>query len=152
MTEREKIVLKYGDPFVNQSEFERRHMTLFLCQTLFPSLPFRRIYCNKDIVEPLKRVFTRLQSIGKLSEIKTFDGCFLVRYIRGYETQKIPSLHSYGIAVDFNAAENGLGKPVKFSPEFLQAWRDEGWVCGADFKRLDGMHFQYTKHLTESVA
>ena len=80
---------------------------------------------------------------------------FMPRYIRGYEIQKILSIHSWGLAVDFNVADNPLGltrlqalgvglKP--FSEQFQQAARDADFICGIDFKRGDGQHFEYTKH------
>lgn len=122
--------------------FERQWMTIYNCQNEFPSLPFKRIYCHKNLANELRTVFKALQAKNLLKEIETFDGCFMPRYIRGYEAQKIMSIHCWGLAVDFNAATNGLGKPVTFSQEFLQVWRDCGWTCGADFKRLDGMHFE----------
>ncbi len=144
MTDQEKLIAKYGNPFEHKSEFEAKWMTVWNCQNEFPSLPFHRIYCHKNLVPELQKVFKALLEKNLLKEIKTFDGCFLPRYIRGYEAKKILSIHTWGCAVDFNAAENPLGGPVKFTELFLQVWRDLGWGVGKDFKRIDAMHFEKT--------
>ncbi len=144
MTAQEILIQKYGNPFLNKAAFEAKWTTVWNCQNEFPSLPFKRIYCHKNLVPHLQKAFKALLAKNLLREIKTFDGCFLPRYIRGYEAKKILSIHTWAAAVDFNAAENALGAPVTFSKEFLQVWRDCGFRCGADFKRLDGMHFEKT--------
>ena len=74
-----------------------------------------------------------------MSELKTFDGCFCIRDVRAIPGQK--SCHSYGLAIDINAAENGLNKQPKLTPEFVKCFTDEGWVWGGKWKRPDGMHF-----------
>jgi len=102
--------------------------------------PFKRMYVNKDLVPYLDAVFVKLIEKDLFKELKTFDGCWNIRPIRG--TTDKWSMHTFGVAIDLNASENPLGGPVKFSEEFLQCWRDVGWTCGADFKRVDSMHFQ----------
>jgi hypothetical protein len=60
------------------------------------------------------------------------------------------------MAIDLNPAHNPLGlsreqalqKVLKpFSEAFIQVWRANNWFCGADFKRKDLMHFEFTKNL-----
>ncbi len=77
----------------------------------------KRIYCNKDLVGPLQKAFEALIKTGHVSELKTWDGCFNIRKIRGANAM---SLHSWGIAVDMNAFENGLYKEPKLSPGFVK--------------------------------
>ena len=102
-------------------------------------LPFKRMNVNRDLVTPLDDTFIALDKAGLIGELKTFDGCFCIRNVRGKDK---PSIHSWGLAIDFNALENPLGGPVTFSKEFLAIWRVQGWTVGADFQRLDGQHFQ----------
>lgn len=55
------------------------------------------------------------------------------------------SMHSWGCAVDFNPAENGLGDSTPaFAkiPQVLKAFADEGWTWGGNWDRADGMHWQ----------
>ena len=74
-----------------------------------------------------------------MNELKTWDGCFNVRRKRGLKSL---SLHSWGIAIDVNAAWNGLGKEPTLSKEFVQCFIDAGFDWGGTWTRKDGMHFQ----------
>jgi len=103
----------------------------------------KRIYCNKDLIAPLSAAFKALIKTGKVAELKTWDGCFNIRKIRGGNAM---SLHSWGIAIDVNAFENGLGKQPKLSPEFVKCFTDNGFDWGGNWvSRKDGMHFQLSK-------
>lgn len=99
----------------------------------------KRIYCNKDLILPLSNAFANLISRGFVDELKTWDGCFNIRKKRGLVTM---SLHSWAVAVDMNAFENGLGKEPKLSPGFVLCFTDAGFDWGGTWKRKDGMHFQ----------
>lgn len=109
----------------------------------------KRIYCNKDLIAPLEGAFRNLIQRNLVGELKTWDGCFNIRKMRGLQTM---SLHSWGIACDMNSFANPLGlteEQIKakgltpFSQEFLQCFRDAGFDVGADWKkRPDGMHVQ----------
>lgn len=102
----------------------------------------KRLYCNKDIVAPLAAAFKNLIRSGYVYELKTFDGCFNIRKQRGAKSQ---SLHSWGVAIDVNAAWNGLGKTPQISAGFVKCFTDAGFDWGGTWKRLDGMHFQLAK-------
>lgn len=99
----------------------------------------KRIYCNKDMVGPLTKAFQNLISTGHVKELKTWDGCFNIRKMRGLKSM---SLHSWGIAVDVNAFENGLNATPKLSPGFVKCFTDAGFDWGGTWTRKDGMHFQ----------
>lgn len=102
----------------------------------------KKLYCNKDIIPHLSAAFKALIDTGKVNELKTFDGCFNIRYQRGSRTAA--SLHSWGIAIDVNAAWNGLGKVPTLSAAFVKCFTDNGFDWGGTWKRKDGMHFQLT--------
>lgn len=129
----------FGPPDV---KFERKHMVLWDVpadiNAAIPAIP-NKIYCNKRMVIPLENALrnTIIRNVAK--EIRTWDGCFNVRKGRGLSSM---SLHSWGIAVDLNAAWNGLGKTPTFSAKFVQCFRDAAFDWGGDWKRKDGMHFQ----------
>lgn len=99
----------------------------------------KKIYCNKDLIGPLKQAFKNLIDRGFVDELKTWDGCFCIRMMRGINAM---SLHSWGICIDVNAFENGLGVEPKLSPGFVQCFTDAGFEWGGTWKRKDGMHFQ----------
>lgn len=99
----------------------------------------KRLYCNKDMLIPLTLAFKALISTGYVKELKTFDGCFNIRQKRGGVTQ---SLHSWGVAIDVNAAWNGLGKTPTLSQGFVKCFTDNGFDWGGHWNKPDGMHFQ----------
>lgn len=105
--------------------------------------PVERIFCNKDIHEPLLAVMDNLITSGCHKELKTFDGCYNVRYVRG--SDQVFSFHSWGLAIDLNAKDNPLGAVQHgWSDAFIRCWADIGWVWGGDFRtRRDPMHFQW---------
>ena len=101
----------------------------------------KRIYCNKLMVEPLKKAFKALIETEHVNELKTWDGCFNIRMIRGISTSF--SLHSWGLAVDMNAFENQLYVKPKLSEGFVKCFEDAGFEWGGRWSiRYDGMHFE----------
>lgn len=103
----------------------------------------KKIYCHRDLVVPLTRAFGNLIERGFVDELKTWDGCFCIRPQRG--TKSVPSLHSWGLAVDVNASWNRLGKKPTLSKGFVKCFTDAGFNWGGNFKRPDGMHFEIAK-------
>jgi hypothetical protein len=99
----------------------------------------KRIYCNRDLVVPLRNAFENLIERKYVRELVTWDGCFNIRPIRGAVD---PSLHSWGLAIDVNAAWNRLGQKPQLTPGFVKCFTDAGFDWGGEFDRVDGMHFQ----------
>jgi hypothetical protein len=129
---------KYGEPSPSNSFLTLWDVPAELEIGVIP----KRIYCNKDLVEPLKKAFQELIRTGYVNELKTWDGCFNIRKKRGLSSM---SLHSWGIAVDVNAFENGLGQVPKLSQGFVKCFTDNGFEWGGLWKRVDSMHFQLAK-------
>lgn len=128
---------KYGDPH------KTTNMILWVVpeEVRFGPIP-KKIYCNKDLVDPLLRALRLVRSRGLEDQIKTWDGCFNIRMQRGSTTRW--SIHSWGLAIDINAFENQLGHTPKLSPELVKCFTDVGFDWGGNFHgaRVDGMHFQ----------
>ena len=134
MVTSQQALKKYGDPD------KENNMTLWDVPTeLEIGVIPKRIYCNRDMVAPLTRAFQNLIHTGKVAELKTWDGCFNKRKKRGLSSM---SLHSWGIAVDVNAAWNGLNMTPTLSPAFVKCFTDAGFDWGGVWTRKDGMHFQ----------
>lgn len=129
---------KYGEPSQSNPNMILWDVPAHLEIGVIP----KRIYCNKDLVKPLEAAFKALIDTGRVTELKTWDGCFNIRKKRGLSSM---SLHSWGIAIDVNAFENGLGKQPKLSPEFVKCFTDNGFIWGGTWRRLDGMHFELSK-------
>lgn len=125
---------KYGDPTL-----EKNMMVWDIPVHLEVGIIPKKLYCNKDMVEPLSKAIKNLIDTGKIAELRTWDGCFNIRKKRGLSSM---SLHSWGIAIDVNAAWNGLGKTPTLSAEFVKCFTDAGFEWGGTWTRKDGMHFQ----------
>ena len=137
MVTSQQCLKKYGDPE------KESNMTLWDIPTeLEVGIIPKRLYCNKDLVSPLSKALKALIDTGYVNELKTFDGCFNIRKKRGLNSM---SLHSWGIAIDVNAFENGLNKEPKLSAGFVKCFTDNGFDWGGTWERKDGMHFQLSK-------
>ena len=125
---------KYGDPTLEKS------MIVWDVPTeLEIGVIPKKIYCNKDMVNPLSLAFKYLIERNFIKELKTWDGCFNIRKKRGLNSA---SLHSWGIAIDINAAWNGLNMKPQLSEGFVKCFTDAGFEWGGNWKRRDGMHFE----------
>jgi hypothetical protein len=134
MVTSKQALAKYGDPNL------QRAMTLWdVPGHLEIGVIPKKIYCNRDLIEPLAKAFHNLKQTGFVNELKTWDGCFNIRKKRGLASM---SLHSWGIAIDVNAFENGLNQTPKLSPGFVKCFTDAGFTWGGTWKRKDGMHFE----------
>lgn len=142
---------KYGHPD------EKRNLVMWDVPTeLEIGVIPKRIFCNKDLIAPLSQAFKNLIDRGFVSELKTWDGCYNYRPIRGYEAKykaamkagniakaiTYLSIHSWACAIDVNAFENGLGVTPKLSAGFVKCFTDAGFDWGGGWTRKDGMHFQ----------
>ena len=111
------------------------------------------ITIHQKCAESLTRVLNYIwEQCGKSQEkinefgYNVFDGSFNERNIAGTGT---PSQHSWGAAMDWNAAANPQHAPLtktKFKKDSLivQAFKAEGWTWGGDWSpaSIDAMHVQ----------
>ena len=130
---------KYGDPSAN----ERKFMVIWDVPTSLEhgAIP-KRIYCNKDLVPLLEKAFKNVNDRFLAEQVKTWDGCFNIRKKRCAASM---SLHSWGLAIDINAAWNGFGKKPTMSPALVKCFTDAGFNWGGNWKRPDGMHMEIAK-------
>jgi D-alanyl-D-alanine carboxypeptidase len=150
---REECELRYGaidhtDKVKPVWPNERKWMTTLILPTLTKKIintatgkVWDKVYCNIDMAKPLVETIEFLHIKNLLNEIKSFDGCFNIRDVRGISGRQ--SLHSWGLAIDFNADDNALGCKPTWSRQFIFAMRLMGWEWGGDFGRCDGMHFSW---------
>jgi hypothetical protein len=138
MVTSQQALKKYGEPTINNP-----HLVLWdVPSELEIGVIPKRIYCNKDLIGPLSEAFKKLIQTKAVNELKTWDGCFNIRKKRGLSSM---SLHSWGIAVDMNAFENGLGQKSKLSKEFVECFTSSGFDWGGKWTRSDPMHMQLSK-------
>lgn len=90
--------------------------------------------------------FQCVEDAGLLHLVRTYDGGFVPRKVRGSKTAL--SNHAWGTAIDINAYANGLGKtpaPVGRDGsviELVPIAHAFGLYWGGNFSRRDGMHFE----------
>ena len=142
--------LKYGDPLTETSMFLYN-----VPRNLQVGKIPKRVYCNRDLVEPLAKAFKNLIDRKLVAELESWDGCFNIRPIRGFEKPynvfkakedvkqyQYLSKHAWGLAIDVNASKNRLGQTPTLTKSFVECFTDAGFVWGGNFKRKDGMHFE----------
>lgn len=128
-------IARYGEPE------QERWMTLWDVPTeLEIGVIPKRVYCNRDIIKPLSDAFSNLIARRVVDQLKTWDGCFNIRKKRG--SAQTLSLHSWGVAIDVNAAWNQFGKTPTMSAEMVKCFEDAGFDWGGTWHVPDGMHFQ----------
>jgi len=129
---------KYGDP--RAAGWEQRWMKLWQVRKDFSWFPQERIYVHKDFQPLLEKAFKALEANGAYREIKTFDGCFNIRHVRG--GYSVLSIHSWGAAIDLNARDNPIATGGKWSKLFIDTMQQQGLYCGQNWTgRKDPMHF-----------
>ncbi|MEP3429454.1 MAG: M15 family metallopeptidase [Roseibium sp.] len=115
------------------------------------SVIVRRITLHEKVVSSAQRVFERLRGRFSDREIKDlgldlFGGSLNVRRMRGGSRY---SMHSWGIAIDFDPERNRLSwkRPqARLSLDdaipFWQEWEREQWVSLGRARNFDWMHVQ----------
>jgi hypothetical protein len=153
MVTSQQALKKYGDP--NLTTTQSKHFELWIVEDeirqAFNHVRFsalgtigfpKKIFINKDFKPVLKQALQNLIDRGFNTELKTWDGVFIIRTKRGLNSL---SLHSFAIAVDVNASENQLHQTPKLSAGFVKCFTDAGCDWGGTWTRKDGMHFQLSK-------
>lgn len=105
------------------------------------------IRIHKKCSESLTRVLAAIweacgRSQAEIDRIgmSKYGGSYNFRVMRGSSAL---SMHSYGIALDFDPARNGLGDATPaMDHRVIRAFEAEGWEWGGHWSRPDGMHFQ----------
>jgi len=120
-----------------------------LFRMTYAGQPVKSITIHRKCADSLQRVLDAVWTSSGHNQVlidswgmSIFGGSFNYRLMRGLNRL---SMHSYGCAIDFDPARNGLGDTtpwLKECPLVLDAFAQEGWVWGGKWSRPDGMHFQ----------
>jgi len=130
---------RFGNPFVD-SDFERRYIVSSSHQ--IADGRWIEIKHHKFITGEIHDVFVDMNDGGLIPILNEYDGAYVVRSIRG---SSYPSLHSWGLAIDFDASKYELGSTARLPHQLVECWRKNGFFYGGDFRhRKDPMHFEYS--------
>lgn len=111
----------------------------------------RRISLHAKVAASASRAFEKIASTYSAAErsmigINIFGGSLNVRKMRGGNAY---SMHSWGIAIDFDPERNQLSwgrDKARLAKDdalpFWQAWEAEGWLSLGRAKNFDWMHVQ----------
>ena len=132
------LFTRYGDP--RDAGFEQKWMTTWDVSDIHPWFPEKNIYIHKHFWPMLDAAFKNLVKRDLHHAIRTFDGCYEMRHLKG--STGVLSVHSWGAAIDLNAKDNMLGSAGSWDSDFLKAMTDAGVYCGQNWDgRKDPMHF-----------
>lgn len=147
MSAQQIILQNFGLP---DEDYQCKHCELWKPQQDFPWLihvintatgkPLERVMINTQFKNKLITAFKNLEKAGLHTEIKTWDGCYNQRSVRGRNST---SLHAWAMAVDLNAATEKLAQEhTHWSARFLAIMKAAGLHWGGDWtNRKDSMHF-----------
>lgn len=111
-----------------------------------------KITLHKKVIDSAARAFEQIAKAYPDAKVRAdlgidlFAGSLAVRKMRGSNAW---SMHSWGIAIDFDSERNplrwGRDRARLAQPDaipFWEAWESEGWVSLGRTKNFDWMHIQ----------
>lgn len=78
-----------------------------------------------------------------VNDTNKWGGCYVPRFIRGAGALGSISRHTWGQAFDINPTANCVGCVPVISCDVVRVFRKWGFAWGGNFRRNDGMHFEY---------
>ena len=151
-----KLTETFGTP--DHHQFERKNITLIDLSEFAPSLDhvkdamtgqkFTRVQGHRLMEGPLKKALRLVCERGLAGELKTYNGCFCIRPMKSGSS---PSVHSWGLAIDFNTDTNPYQKPAPsfadmvrdLSDDLVRCFAEAGFEWGGLWHSCkDPMHFQ----------
>ena len=108
-----------------------------------------RIRVHRLVAEQVRRLFAAWDHDGLRPLIRTWEGSFVPRYVRGSATTL--SNHAWGTAFDINYEWNRLGQvpalkgEIGSVRELVPRAHELGFYWGGHFSRRDGMHFEVAR-------
>ncbi len=113
-----------------------------------------RARCHRRIVADLQAALAEVAAAGLAAAIdvgntNTFGGCFNPRYSR---LGGFLSRHAYAAALDMNTLSNCQGCVPRMDCGVVRIFRKHGFAWGGNFRRPDGMHFEWVGARRDQIA
>ena len=105
------------------------------------------VTCHRLLLPQLRAALRDVQRQGLAHAIhpEQFAGCYSPRFISSNPDGRL-SHHSWGVAVDLNAQENGFGTKADLDMRVVEIFEDRwGFTWGGRWVVPDGMHFEWVK-------
>ena len=103
-----------------------------------------RVTGHRVMLPQLKGALEEVVTQGLSSKIYTYDGCYVPRFI-GRDPSRGLSFHTYGTAIDLNAADNYRGIAGAMDRQVVSIFKRWGFAWGGDWNYTDPMHFELSK-------
>ncbi len=100
-----------------------------------------QVTCHRLMLPQLQGALQDVVDAGLAGTLSTYDGCYVPRFIERNPEGSI-SLHTWGIAIDMDAATNYRGIRGTMHPEVVDAFERWGFRWGGDWAYTDPMHFE----------
>ncbi|MDP9181905.1 MAG: M15 family metallopeptidase, partial [Actinomycetota bacterium] len=107
------------------------------------------VTCHRLMIPQLRAALQDVVKAGLASKIHTANGCYVPRFIERDPSHAV-SLHTWGIAIDFDSATNGRGTRGTMDPGVVRIFKRWGFRWGGDWSWTDPMHFELGALLTTS--
>jgi hypothetical protein len=105
------------------------------------------VTCHRLMVPQLRRALAEVEAAGLAGLIHSYDGCYVPRFIERDPSHPV-SLHTWGIAIDLDAASNGRGRRGTMDARVVAVFKRWGFRWGGDWSYTDPMHFEVGALLT----
>lgn len=104
------------------------------------------VTCHRGLLPQLETAMEQTMDAGLAFTIdpRDFGGCYGPRFIDSNPGGRL-SHHSWGIAVDFNVAQNRPGTPPDLDRRFVRIMESNGFTWGGRWLIPDGMHFEWVR-------
>lgn len=138
----------YGEPGAHQVSLD---LPFPMRLAWDPETIIRRFSVHEKVQDSAARAFARIHDHYGADRLRAlgldlFGGCLNIRKMRGGRSL---SMHSWGIAIDFDPAHNALrwgrDRARMAGPDhaaFLDIWESEGWISLGRERNYDWMHIQ----------
>ena len=108
---------------------------------------FGAITCHRLMFPQLRGALEDVVQAGLASTLRTYNGCYVPRFIERDPSHAV-SLHTWGIAIDFDSVSNGRGSRGTMDPRVVTIFKRWGFRWGGDWDYTDPMHFELGALLT----
>ncbi|SDS82456.1 D-alanyl-D-alanine carboxypeptidase [Nocardioides scoriae] len=103
-----------------------------------------RVTGHRVMLPQLRGALTQVVTEGLAAKIYTYDGCYVPRFIARDPSRGL-SFHTYGTAIDLNAADNYRGIAGAMDRNVVRIFKNWGFAWGGDWNYTDPMHFELAK-------